>query len=173
MISGVGGSMDFSRMAAMRGQMGNPFEKMDSNGDGLLDEAELGSMAEKISEKTGQSVDAAQLLSKLDADSDGMLNQEELKAGRPQGPPPGMNGMKGMMGGGGLGNTTQSFLDMLNSSEDDAVSDVEDSLDANGDGVVDAEEAMAGMNRMIQEYQNQMAGMLGQTSGSAQLSMFV
>ncbi len=181
MISGIGGSMGFSQMAAMRGQMGNPFQKMDSNEDGLLDETELGAMAEKISEKTGQSVDAGQMLEKLDGDGDGLVNQEEMKAGRPDGPPPGMMGMKGMKGmmgmsgmmdGGMAVNTTQSFLDMLNSSEDDAFSDSEDSLDANGDGVVDAEEAMSGMNRMIQEYQNQMAGMLGQNSGNAPLSLF-
>ncbi len=184
MISGISGSMGFSQMAAMRGPMGNPFQKMDSNGDGLLDETELGAMAERISEKTGQSVDASQMLEKLDGDGDGLVNQEEMKAGRPDGPPPGMadmkgmkgmmgmSGMQGMMGGGMEGNTMQSFLDMLNSSADEAVSDSEDSLDANGDGVVDAEEAMSGMNRMIQEYQNQMAGMLSQTSGNAQLSLF-
>ena len=155
MISGIGGFMDPSQMTSMRSQMGNPFEKMDSNGDGSLDETEIGSMAGKISEMTGQSVDADQILSKLDSDGDGLINQEEFKSGRPEGPPP---RMMGMMGGGMQGNTIQSLLDIMNDSEDDESSDSVDSLDANGDGIVDAEEAMAGMNRLIQEYLNQDSG---------------
>jgi len=142
--------MDLTRMTAMRGQMGNPFEQLDSNGDGSLDKTELSSLADKISEMTGQSVNVDELVSKLDSDEDGLVSQEEFEAGRPQGPPLGMMGMQG----GGM----QSLLDILNESEDEDVSSLRDSLDTNGDGVVDAEEAKAGINYFIQQYQNQMTG---------------
>lgn len=89
MISGIsGGSYMYpTQMITMQRQMEDPFEKHDSNGDGLLDETELSSMAEKISEMTGQSVD--EIVSELDADEDGLVSEEEFESGRPQGPPPG------------------------------------------------------------------------------------
>ena len=156
-------------MAAMRSQMGNPFEKIDSNGDGSLDKTELSSFADKVSEMTGQSVDVEQMISKLDADEDGLVSQEEFEAGRPQGPPPGgppgkMMGMMGGMQGGGI----ESLLNMLNTSEDEDSSSSVDSLDTNGDGIVDAEEAKAGINYFIQEYLNQLisASDEGSESGS-------
>ena len=144
MISGIGSSMDLSQMASMRSQKGNPFKKIDSNGDGSLDKSESVSMAEQISEMTGQSVDADEMFSDLDSDGDGLLSHEEFEAGRPQGPPPGM--MKMM----GDDSSTQSFLDMLSSTEE--------SLDTNGDGIVSSQEAQAGMQSKIQQYQNQMTG---------------
>jgi len=168
MISGIGSSMDLSQMASMRSQMGNPFEKVDSNGDGSLDKNEIVTMTEKISEMTGQSVDANEMLSNLDSDGDGLLSQEEFKAGRPKGPPP---GMAGMMGG---GNSIQSLLDMINGSENDSSSDSIDPLDTNGDGIVDAQEAEAGIRGLIQHYQNQMTGMLTEDSVSeSQLDLSV
>jgi Ca2+-binding EF-hand superfamily protein len=158
MISGIGGGgfMYPTQMAAMRAQMGNPFDELDSNGDGSLDETELGSFAEKVSEMTGQSVD--EIVSELDTDEDGLVSQEEFEAGRPEGPPPGMMGMMGGMQPGGMqGGGIQSILDTLNSSEDEDSSSSLDSLDTNGDGIVDAEEAKAGLNYLIQEYLYQVA----------------
>ena len=160
MIIGIGCFMYPSQMASMRSHMGNPFERMDSNGDGSLDETEIGSMADKISEMTGESINASEIISKLDSDGDGLISEEEFKSGRPEGPPPGMR--MGMMGGGMQGNTIQSLLDTMNESEDDDSSNSEDSLDANGDGIIDAEEAISAMKRLIQEYQNQMTSILEQ-----------
>ena len=87
-----------------------------------MDETEISSMAEKLSEMTGESVDAGRIVSDLDADGDGLLNEEEFKAGRPQGPPP------GMMGGGMRGNGAQSLLDEfeeLDSDEDGYLDETE------------------------------------------------
>jgi Ca2+-binding EF-hand superfamily protein len=159
MMSGIGGIMDPSRTALMRSQMGNPFKKLDADGNGSLDEAEIGSMAEKISEISGKSVDAGQIISKLDSDGDGQINQEEFDSGRPKGPLP---AMMGMMGRGMMGNPIQSFLDAMEESEGDESSGSEDSLDTNGDGVVDTEEIMLGMKKQIQEYQNQVTSGLQQ-----------
>jgi Ca2+-binding EF-hand superfamily protein len=169
MVSGIGGGgfMYPTQMVAMRGQMGNPFEEIDSNGDGSLDKTELGSFADRISEMTGQSVEVDQIVSKLDTDEDGLVSQEEFESGRPEGPPPGMMG--GMQPGGMHGDGTQSLLDMLNSSEDEDSSSWVDSLDTNGDGIVDAEEAKAGINYMIQEYLNQMVSTSNEDSGKGGL----
>ena len=157
MISGIGGGyMDPSQMTAMRGQGGKPFEAIDSSGNGSLDKIELSAFAEEISGMTGQTVDADQMISDLDADEDGAVSQEEFESGRPKGPPP---GMMGDTQGGGL----ESLLDMLNSSDEDSTSTL-DSLDTNGDGVVDAEEAKSGINYLIQEYLSQMSNTLGQDS---------
>jgi Ca2+-binding EF-hand superfamily protein len=151
-------------MGGMQPQMMNPFEELDSDEDGSLDETELSSFAEKISEITGESVD--EIISELDTDEDGLVSQEEFEAGRPEGPPPG--GMMGMMGG-MQGSGIQSSLDMLNSSEDEDSSSAIDFLDTNGDGIVDAEEAKAGINYLVQVYLNQMATTLDQESENSGL----
>jgi Ca2+-binding EF-hand superfamily protein len=168
MISGIGASGDFSLIASMRGQMVNPFEELDANGDGFLDETEIGTMADKFSEMTGQAVNASQLISKLDTDGDGQVSEEEFEAGRPEGPPPEMMGKPD----GGLAVFLQQLLGGSEESEDDDSSDTEDALDTNGDGVVDAEELLAGMNWMIQEYQNRTAATLQDGGSENHLNLF-
>ena len=66
----------------------------------------------------------------------------------------------GGMPGGGI----QSLIDTLNSSEDEDSSGSVDSLDTNGDGIVDAEEAKSGINYLIQEYLSQSTNTLSQDS---------
>lgn len=106
--------------------LGKLFTKLDADGSGGLDSTEVQSLTEKIGEATGVSVDLSEFLATYDADSDGTLSEDEtasaLEANRPQGPPPpppgGMGGMRGP-------------------DESEMVS----SADANGDGVISAEEA--------------------------------
>ncbi|MCB9653617.1 MAG: hypothetical protein H6729_05755 [Deltaproteobacteria bacterium] len=64
----------------------NPFASFDSNGDSVLSGDELTQMAQDISEHTGQTVTADQLLAMADADGDGALSASELP---PPPPPPG------------------------------------------------------------------------------------
>ncbi|MBW2605134.1 MAG: EF-hand domain-containing protein, partial [Deltaproteobacteria bacterium] len=159
-ISGISGNyMNPVQMTAMHGKMGNPFEKIDSNGDGSIKKTELSSFAGEISEMTGRSVDVDQMISKFDADNDGLISQEKFKAGRPEGAPPDMMGMMGGMQGGGM----QPPLDMPNRSEAESSSSI-DLLDTNGDGVVDPEEAKSGSNYLIQKYLSQMFNTLSQDS---------
>jgi Ca2+-binding EF-hand superfamily protein len=103
---------DFSKM----------FSTMDADSSGGLDSTEVQSLAEKISEATGVSVDLSEFLATYDSDGDGSLSEEEtvasLEANRPQGPPP-----SGMMGGG------PDESDMVSAADED------------GDGVISAEEA--------------------------------
>ena len=159
MISGISsnGYMDMSQMSSMRSQMKNPFDEMDTDGNGSLNKSEISSLAEKMSEKTGESVSADDLMARMDSDEDGQVTQEELKSDCPQGPPP---GMMGMSGGG-----NESLLSLMNASEDDEESSsATDGLDANGDGIVDSEEASAGIESMIQQYLNNAGFTSGQNT---------
>lgn len=67
------------------------FEKADMDGNGSLDANELEAMAKDISAKTGRTVTAQDLLQRLDQDGDGSVSRAEHAAGRPKGPPPGMD----------------------------------------------------------------------------------
>jgi Ca2+-binding EF-hand superfamily protein len=73
------------------------FDKVDINGSGGLDQEEFQTLADKISEVTGEEVDVVEIFSTYDEDGDGVLSEEEtqtaMDAHRPQGPPPG--GMQG------------------------------------------------------------------------------
>ena len=169
MISSLSSFSGFSPISTMRGQMDNPFQKIDSNGDGAVVQSEIGKMVDKISEKTGHSVDTERIMSKFDSDGDGQISQAEFEENRPEGPPPAMMGMmRNMMGGnmGMQGMNTQSFLDTLNQSDDENASSIKESLDANGDGVVDEGEAQAGIQLKLQEYQNQMTNLFLDTSAA-------
>lgn len=170
MISAVSGFMDPSLMSTSttRVQRVNPFNKADTNGDGFLDAAELATVAGKISEMTGETVEADQLLADLDSDGDGQLSGEEFEAGRPDGPPPAMIGMigSGMEGG------VKSLLDILNESEDED-SGSTDSLDLNGDGVVDAEEALLGIQGILQGYLSQILDASADKASESLISLSV
>lgn len=174
MISGVGGGSNYyEQMAAIRNQerqRPNPFEEHDSNGDGSLDIDELGSFADKISEMTGEEVNAEEMLARLDTDEDGLVSESELEAGRPKGPPPSMPG--GMDGAGMMSGSSggiEMLLSMLGNSDDDSGESTTDSLDTNGDGIVDAQERKAAISELIQNYQSQNDSYMTQASLSGSL----
>lgn len=106
------------------------FTKLDADNSGRLNETEVQTLTEKISEATGVSVDLSEFMATYDTDGVEGLSEDEtaaaLEANRPQGPPPG--GMGGISGMGGMGGGPD---------ETDMVS----SADENGDGVIDADEA--------------------------------
>jgi len=173
MISAVSSYMDPSLMTTTQTQTQkvNPFDKADTNGDGFLDASELASVAGNISSMTGKTMEADQLLADLDSDGDSKLSEEEFEAGRPEGPPPGMMGMmgSGIMEGGGV----KSLLDILNESDDEDSSST-DSMDLNGDGIVDAEEALLGIQNLIHKYLGEIVDTTGQNDeNQSQLNLSV
>ncbi|MBN2802255.1 MAG: EF-hand domain-containing protein [Deltaproteobacteria bacterium] len=102
-INGIGNSMSYSEMSAMRKQM---FSKTDTDQDGKISRTELSDMVKSHTEKNdavqkndgGQPLSAEELFTKLDADSDGSLSMTEMdglkdlkppSGGPPGGPPPG------------------------------------------------------------------------------------
>lgn len=134
-ISGISGaSSAWSSMIAMRGNRppggkdpAEMFAKVDTDGNGSVDEAELQTMLDDISQKTGTSLDASasELLSKMDSDGDGSLSQAELDEGmRNLLPPP-------------------STMDFAQSRGAEGGSDGDDlfgKIDTDGDGKVSSDE---------------------------------
>ena len=165
MISEIGGYLESLLTASMRNNIGSPFQRLDSNEDGSLDKEEIATMVDDILNMTGQSTDADELLSRLDTDGDGKVSLEEFEAGRPEGMPPPPPGMTGGMKGGNL----QSLMNLMNESEDEESLGFLSYLDENGDGVIDAEEA-AGVSKMVQQYQNRLTDLLGQSGGFVNFS---
>lgn len=103
-ISSVGSSMyQMGQMSGM-GRRPDPSEKfaeVDTDGSGGLDQTEFQTLADKISEATGEEVDIEELFATYDEDGDGALSESQthaaMEANRPQGPPSPPPG--GMMGG--------------------------------------------------------------------------
>ncbi len=67
-----------------KGRGPNPFAKLDADGSGGLSATELQAMAQRVSQRTGQSVTGDQLLAKLDTDGDGQVSSTEMDSGREQ-----------------------------------------------------------------------------------------
>ena len=111
--------------AGQAGQAGGPESEMvssaDANGDGIISIEEAEGLVSIINQATGSTLTAEDFTTSGDADEDGSFSTEEavaaMEANRPQGPPPPM----GKMGG--------------------AESEMVSSADANGDGIISAEEA--------------------------------
>lgn len=82
-MSGIGGytsQMQMQGMQRRQGQgQGERFAKIDRDGNGGLDQAELQTMGDKISEMTGQQINVAEVSESFDANNDGLLDQSEMQ----------------------------------------------------------------------------------------------
>jgi len=91
-ISGVGGSGNAWAAAASTQRANHQakmFAKVDTDGNGGVDQSELGTMLDKISQKTGASFgDTAKVFTTMDTDGDGSLTSDELDAGMKSVMPP-------------------------------------------------------------------------------------
>ena len=140
-------TMDFAQSRSENSSSGGDdlFGKVDTNGDGSVSQEEMQSLM-KLMDKmaAGSSTDStasssatsssSDLFSQLDANADGSLSQTEFEAGRPQGGhgPQSAGGMSPPPPPGGAGGSNSAS----NTSYDP--------LDTNKDGVVSAQEQMAG-----------------------------
>ncbi len=79
MIGGINGSMGMMNMQAMQQHREQAYNKIDSDGDGIINKTELETFSEKISERTGKTLNTGDAFSSFDADGDGMLNKEEMR----------------------------------------------------------------------------------------------
>lgn len=119
------------------------FQRLDSSGDGKLDDQELSAFAQKISERTGQSVSVAELKQKLDTDGDGKVSQQELAKGRPPPPPFGQSQFMGPGEGTPLSQEALQAMAQHASERSGQTVSVEDllaKLDQNGDGQLTGDE---------------------------------
>ena len=129
-ISGVSGSSNaWAALNTQRSQhQAKMFAKVDADSSGGVDQAELSTMLDDISKKTGTSLgDSKELFTKMDSNGDGSLSSDELDAG-----------MKSLM------SAQSSTMDFAQSrgtggsggSQDDLFAKV----DTNGDGSVSKDE---------------------------------
>ena len=140
-ISGVSGSGNAWANASTQrsNHQAKMFAKVDTNGDGGVDQAELGTMLDKISQKTGTSLgDTAKVFASMDSDGNGSLSATELGEGMKsimpsppstmafaqahQGGPHGGGG--GPQGAGGSSSASTTF-DPLDTNQDGKVSEAE------------------------------------------------
>lgn len=132
-------TMDFAQSRSAGSSSDDLFTKVDSNGDGSISTEEMASLRELMDKMASSKDDAVtatsgddELFSQLDTDGNGSLSKTEFEAGRPQ-PGQGPQSAGGMpppppAGGAAKAGSSTSY----------------DPLDTNQDGVVSAEERLAG-----------------------------
>ncbi len=135
-ISGVNGSGNgaWAAVQAQRSQhQARMFAKVDTDGNGSVNQSELDTMLSDISQRAGVNFgDSKELFSKMDANADGSLSSDELKSGMKQLMPP------------------PSTMEFANSRRQDGVGaeggetdDLFSKVDNNSDGSIDASELKA------------------------------
>lgn len=154
----------------IRSNPADRFNKIDEDDSGGLDQTEFSSLAGKVSQMTGEDIDAESVFTEYDEDGDGELSEEETKAfmdgNRPQGPAPGgmMGGMGGMQGppldlsqlfsdadedeDGSLNETeAQGIANMISNAtgEDMTVDNLIAAYDGDGDGMLSEEETLTAL----------------------------
>lgn len=139
--AGGGGGFNFPSITEMRPQM---FKRMDQDGDGVISKTECETAANAMSQKTGLSITAEEMMSIFDLDKDGVITKSEQteasqgwekhmaglmeEAGiRPKGPPPPPE--------------TSSELSKL-------VEEIFAAVDTDGDGVISKTEYEAAMEQL-------------------------
>lgn len=134
MVSGIGGAAGYAVSINREQIAGRGFKKADADGSGKIDSSELTELFAKISERTGKSLDASEMMKQYDKDGDGALGKDEMNSmmeslvGKvePRGGMGPMAGMGGPRGGGGPGGPPPG-----GGFEED---------DEDGDGTLDSEE---------------------------------
>lgn len=132
-----------SRANAMKEHL---FNKVDADHSGSVDATELQGMLDHVAKKTGQAAgNADEMLTKFDSNGDGSLGMDELDAGmKSLMPPPASTvdfAQQHGPGGPPPGAAPEAAASSTSSTSSSAATDP---LDTNGDGVVSAQEQMAG-----------------------------
>ena len=132
------------------------FAKADADGNGGVDATELQTVLDKLSQKSGTDLGKAEdRFAAMDSDGDGSLSSSELDSGikslLPQ-PSSTMEFAQQRMGGGHGGPQGMPPPPPKDSASSDGSSTSTDPLDTNGDGVVSAQERMAGeLSQVLQQ----------------------
>lgn len=101
------------------GDLSEIFSDVDEDEDGYIDESEAETIAEMISDATGEDLTVEELIEAYDEDEDGVLSEEEalaaLEENRPDEPPPSQNNFNGYQNS-LFGNMTgiESYLNIAN-----------------------------------------------------------
>lgn len=161
MINGIGNQGMMNNMSNMSVQRGpspeEKFNEIDADGDGSVSATELETLTSEISERSGQSITATDMLDEYDSDSSGGLSQSEMDSMAQSimeqfGPPQG--------GGGGNGDFQQAMTSysenmgssdisgMLNSLGSKPAPPSFNQVDEDADGVVSESELSTLMDEM-------------------------
>ena len=144
MINSINSNSTLSDMLSLQASQSNRgpqamFNKIDSDGDGGINQAEFEQVAAKISEMTGNTVNFQDTLATYDADGNGTLSATEMdsfmKDNAPPPPPDGGMGMEESES-----NSLMSMLSRLNMNNSQASSNMFDDIDSDGNGSIDASE---------------------------------
>ena len=124
------------------------FARLDSNGDGSLDSAEVKVMTDRVQAETGQ--DSSDAFSRMDGDGDGKVSATEFSAAAPApgagAPPPGAAGAEPAAASGGAeaAGGTQGTAGAAGAAGSTSDATTYDALDTNQDGVVSEMERLIG-----------------------------
>lgn len=179
-------TMDFAQSRSAGSSGDDLFTKVDSNGDGSISTEEMASLRElmdKMASAESGTDDVTSgddaLFSKLDTDGNGSLSQAEFETGRPQPGqgPQGAGGMPPPPPAGGAAKADSTSYDPLDTNQDGVVSAEErlagnsasdpmqalfKSIDSDGDGAISASESDAFMQQLSAQVQR-----LSETSQSS------
>ncbi len=106
MMNGISASTgSFAQMQGMqqRKGTGERFNQLDTDKNGGLDQTELKTMTDKVSEMTGQKISVEEVTKTYDANNDGLLGQDEMQSmmmelrGAAGGPQGGKGSMQSML----------------------------------------------------------------------------
>ncbi len=119
-INSLGNYMSLLQMNAqsMQKRQDDLFSKIDSDSSGGIDKVEFSTFSKKLSEDSGNSFNVDDVYSQYDANGDGSLSSDELKAfmkdNAPPPPPPQMQNAKSAYGTDQEADQTSTLQELLN-----------------------------------------------------------
>jgi Ca2+-binding EF-hand superfamily protein len=144
-ISGIGGiGADWQQMQvqAMRQAM---FKQLDQNGDGSVGKGDLQALAQNISQTTGASINVDQVMTKLDANQDGVIDQSECDSAMQQ-----FASARHHHGVHGMGRHHHSGQSQSADGSSDPLQALFQQLDQDGDGTISQSEFQTGLQKLTQ-----------------------
>lgn len=120
-MSGCGSCGSLAQMQGMRQGKGaeGRFDKLDADKNGGIDQAELQTFADKISEMTGRTMNVEEVTKTYDANNDGLMDKGEMESMMMEI----QNKMEGLQGGAA---SQQSFAAYQSDAENDSFSTLMD-----------------------------------------------
>ncbi|MDD2900963.1 MAG: EF-hand domain-containing protein [Syntrophales bacterium] len=141
-IGGCGGGCNLPSLTEMRQKM---FNRMDQDGDGVISSSECATAASDMSQKTGLSITADEMMSIFDLNQDGVITQAEQTEASPEWE----KHMASLMEGSGMRPMGPPPPPPDMSSEmSDLVDQIFSAMDTNEDGVIDQSEYETAMEEL-------------------------
>ena len=144
-ISGIGGiGADWHQMQvqSMRQAM---FKQMDQDGDGSVTKGDLQALAQNVSQTTGASINVDQVMTKLDANQDGVIDQSEYDSALQQ-----FASARHHHGVHGMGHHHHSSGSQSADGSSDPLQALFQQLDQDGDGKISQSEFQTGLQNLTQ-----------------------